>query len=158
MAIFTGDELFRIALELERRGEQFYTALGAQTDNQQVAMLCQDLADQERQHAQTFEHLRTTTTRRTESRPLSWDELAFAQMLVEERILPDAKQAQQIVQEHGLPAALQMAIQFEKDSILFFNELLGMVDEADRRAVAHIVEQEKLHAQRLQRLKREMLG
>ena len=156
MAIFTGDEIFRIAIELEKKGEEFYEALAETAGDQKVAELCKDLAAQEQQHARLFDDLRVKTTSRAASRPLSWDELHFAQMLVEERALPDPDEAREVVAKQGLAAALDMAIQFEKDSVLFFQELLPVVDEQDRQAVSAIVEQEKQHAQRLAKVKREL--
>jgi len=154
MAIFTGDEIFRISIELEKKGEQFYEALAEKAGDQRVSELCKDLAAQEQQHARLFEDLRVKTTSRAASRPLSWDELHFAQMLVEERVLPDPVEAREVVDEEGLVAALNMAIQFEKDSVLFFQELLPVVDEQDRQAVSAIVEQEKQHAEKLAKVKR----
>jgi len=154
MAIFTGDEIFRISIELEKKGEEFYEVLAEKAGNQNVAELCKDLAAQERQHAKLFEDLRVKTTTRAASRPLSWDELHFAQMLVEERVLPDPDEARDVVEKEGVAAALTMAIQFEKDSVLFFQELLPAVDEQDRQAVSAIVEQEKQHAEKLAKVKR----
>jgi rubrerythrin len=154
MAIFTGDEIFRISIELEKKGEQFYEVLAEKAGNQKVADLCKDLAAQEQQHARLFEDLRVKTTRRAASRPLSWDELHFAQMLVEERVLPDPDEARDVVEKEGVAAALTMAIQFEKDSVLFYQELLPAVDEQDRQAVSAIVEQEKQHAEQLTKVKR----
>ena len=156
MAIFTGDEIFRISIELEKKGEEFYEALAEKAGDQKVAELCKDLAAQEQQHARLFEELRVKTTSRAASRPLSWDELHFAQMLVEERVMPDPDEAREVVEKEGLAAALTMAIQFEKDSVLFFQELLPAVDEQDRQAVSAIVEQEKQHAERLAKVKREL--
>ena len=156
MAIFTGDEIFRISIELEKKGEEFYEALAEKAGNQKVATLCKDLAAQEQQHARLFEELRVKTTSRAASRPLSWDELHFAQMLVEERVMPDPDEAREVVDKEGLAAALTMAIQFEKDSVLFFQELLPAVDEQDRQAVSAIVEQEKQHAEKLAKVKREL--
>lgn len=156
MAIFTGDEIFRISIELEKKGEEFYEALAEKAGDQKVAELCRDLAAQEQQHARLFEDLRVKTTSRAASRPLSWDELHFAQMLVEERVLPDPDEAREVVDKEGVAAALTMAIQFEKDSVLFFQELLPAVDEQDRQAVSAIVEQEKQHAEKLAKVKREL--
>ena len=154
MAIFTGDEIFRISIELEKKGEEFYEALAEKAGDRKVAELCKDLAAQEQAHARLFEDLRVKTTSRAASRPLSWDELHFAQMLVEERVLPDPHEARQVVDKEGLVAALTMAIQFEKDSVLFFQELLPVVDEQDRQAVSAIIEQEKQHAEKLAQIKR----
>jgi len=158
MAIFTADEVFQIAAELERKGEDFYEALAAAVKDKKIGELCGELATQEREHAKTFDGLRRALTQRKQTRPLSWDELSFAQMLVEERVLPDPDQARELVAQQGVLATLNIAIQFEKDSILFYQEIVPVVDEPDRQAVDRIVQQEKLHAQRLQQIKRQMTG
>jgi rubrerythrin len=158
MAVFTGDEIFQVSIELEHQGQAFYKLLADSTSNQEVARLCSDLADQERQHAATFEKLRAATTKRDESRPMSWDELAFAQTLIEDRVLPDPDDATETVQQQSAEGSLDMAIRFEKDSVLFYQEIVPVVAEADRRAVELIVEEEKLHVLKLLHLKRQLAG
>jgi len=156
MAVFTGDEIFRIAIELEQLGEQFYEALGDVAPQDSIKALCRDLAEQEQLHAKTFEQLRVQTTQRTASRPLSWDELSFAHTLVEERVMPDPDVAREVAASKGVAEVLDMAIGFEKDSILFFQEIYASVDEADRAAIVKIIDEEKAHAQRLIKIKRDV--
>ena len=46
-------------------------------------------------------------------------------------------------------ALLETAIRLEKDSVLFYNELLGEVDENDAPAVQEIIDEEKRHVRTL---------
>ena len=54
------------------------------------------------------------------SRPLTWDELNFAQILIEERVLSDPEAARDAAASGDVTALLETAIRLEKDSVLFY--------------------------------------
>jgi len=58
------------------------------------------------------------------ARSLTWDELHFAQMLIEERVLSDPEAARDAAGSGDVLGVLETAIRLEKDSVLFYNELL----------------------------------
>ena len=45
--------------------------------------------------------------------------------------------------------ALRMAIQFEKETMFFFHDLLDTVPEADKETVEKVIAEEKRHVRRL---------
>ena len=93
---------------------------------------------------------------RSASRPLTWDELHFAQILIEERVLSDPEAAREAAATGNVREILDTAIRLEKDSVLFYNELLDEVDAKDAPAVQEIIEEEKRHMRSLVEAKREL--
>ena len=86
---------------------------------------------------------------RPASRPLTWDELHFAQLLIEERVLSDVEAAQDAAVSGNAVGVLETAIRLEKDSVLLYTELLDEVEEEDVPAVREIIDEEKRHVRSL---------
>lgn len=145
MAVFSGDEVYQMAAQMEAAGQQFYEIVAAECPNTVVAELCRHLGAQEAAHYQTFQDMRQALVDRPPSRPLTWDEIGFAQMLVEERVVPDEAEARRMAAESTLDDVLSTAIEMEKDSILFYAEMLEAVDEGDEHAIRQIIHEEKHH-------------
>ena len=145
MGIYSGAEIFQIAMELEDAGRVFYETLAEKSDDRNVADLCRNLAVQETNHYGAFKKMSDALVQRPVSRPLSWDELQFAQILVEERVLSDPDAARDAASSGDVAGLLETAIRLEKDSVLLYNELLNEVDEKDAPAVQEIIDEEKRH-------------
>ena len=149
MAAFAGDEIFQMAMEMEETGEVFYEALAAATGDQAVADLCRLLAAQEREHYIVFKRLREKLVTRPATRPLTWEEMDFAQTLLNERVVPSPAEAREVAQSGSLTETIDLAIRMEHDAVSFYSDMLRCVDEADAEAVSKILEEEKRHAREL---------
>ena len=156
MGTYSGAEVFQIAMELEDSGRVFYETLAEASADQDLADLCRDLAAQETNHYRKFKEMGAELVERPASRPLTWDELHFANMLIEERVLSDPEAARDAASSGNVLEVLEAAIQFEKDSVLLYWELLDEVDEKDAPAVEEIIEEEKRHVRALIEAKRRL--
>lgn len=156
MGIYSGAEIFQIAMELEQSGREFYETLAEKSEDHDLADICRDLAVQEADHFKKFKKMGEELVERPASRPLTWDELHFAQMLIEERVLSTPEAARDAAASGDVVALLETAIQLEKDSVLFYNELLPEVDEKDAPAVQEIIEEEKRHVRLLVEAKKRL--
>jgi rubrerythrin len=149
MGIYSGAEVFQIAMELEDSGRVFYETLAEELEDSKLADLCRDLAKQETDHYSKFKRMGEELVQRPASRPLTWDELNFAQILIEEHVLSDTEAARDAAAGGDPAQVLNTAIQIEKDSVLFYSELLNEVDEKDAPAVREIIDEEKRHVRAL---------
>ena len=135
IGIYSGAEIFQIAMELEESGREFYETLAEKSEDHDLADLCRDFAVQEADHFGKFKKMGEELVERPASRPLTWDELHVAQMLIEERVLSTPEAARDAAASGDVVALLETAVQLEKDSVLFYNELLPEVDEKNVSAV-----------------------
>ena len=149
MGIYSGAEIFQIAMELEEAGRVFYETLAEKSEDHDLADLCRNLAVQETNHYRKFKKMSEELVERPASRPLTWDELHFAQILIEEHVLSDPEAARDAAGSGDVAGMLETAIRLEKDSVLFYNELLAEVDEKDAPAVQEIIDEEKRHVRSL---------
>ncbi len=149
MGIYSGAGVFQIAMELEDAGRVFYETLAEELEDGKIADLRRNLAEQETSHYSQFKTMGEELVQRPDSRPLTWDELNFAQILIEEHVFSDTESARDVAMGGDLAQVLDTAIQVEKDSVLFYSELPNEVDEKDAPAVQEIINEEKRHVRAL---------
>ena len=156
MAVYSGAEIFQIAMEMEECGRVFYESLAQAAEDPDVAQLCRNLASDESKHFEIFKKLNADLVQRPVSRTLTWDELSFAQILIEERVMSEPERAEEAASSGDVAELLDTALQLEKDSVLFYRELLDEVDENDVPAVQEIIDEEKRHVRALVVAKRDL--
>jgi rubrerythrin len=150
MALLTGDEIIEIAMRLEERGEMFYSAAAEKAPTADVKALFKDLAVQERYHRRAFQQMGRGVVELALS-PEQWDQFqAYTGALLRQSFFDKAEGAlSQAVEAIDEQDALQAALGFEKETLLFFHELRNVVRGPAQQAVDRIVEEERRHIQRL---------
>ncbi len=150
MAILTGDEIIEIATRLEESGEAFYNSAADKATDAGVKALFEELAIQEQYHRQAFQQMGRRVVELALS-PEQWDEFqAYTGALLQNHFFTSPENALSIAAaaEDGR-AALQAALGFEKETLLFFHELRNAVRGPGQQTVDRIIQEEKQHVQRL---------
>jgi rubrerythrin len=142
--------VFEIAVRLEENGESFYEAAAEGATTADVKALFQDLAVQEQYHRRAFEGMASGKLDLTFT-PEQWEQFqAYADALLRNEFFESPGGAlDRAGQAQGEREALQAAIGFEKETLLFYHEIKEMVRDADRQAIERIVQEEKQHILRL---------
>jgi rubrerythrin len=150
MALLTGDEIIEIAMRLEESGEVFYNEAVAKVTDAEVKGLFEELAIQEQYHRQAFQRMGRDVVEMALS-PEQWDEFqAYTGALLQNHFFANPENALNIAAEaEDERAALQAALGFEKETLLFFHELRNAVRGPGRQTVDRIIQEEKQHVQRL---------
>ncbi len=150
MALLTGDEIIEIATRLEESGEAFYGAAAEKATSASVKALFEDLAVQEQYHRRAFQQMGHDAVELALS-PEQWDEFqAYTNALLQQSFFAKPEKALNraaIAQDER--CALQAALDFEKEAILFFQELQAVVRSPGRQTVERIIQEEKQHIQQL---------
>jgi rubrerythrin len=150
MALLTGDEIIEIAVRLEEWGESFYEAAAGKATTAGIKALFEDLAIQEQSHRRAFEHMGRDLVQLVLSDE-QWEQFqAYSDALLRQSFFAKPENAlNQAAQAEDERTALQAALAFEKEAMLFFYELRDLVKGGGRDTVTRIVEEEKQHIQRL---------
>ncbi len=150
MALLTGDEIIEIAMRIEESGEVFYNAAAEKAVDAIVKGLFEELAIQERYHRQAFQQMGRDVVELALS-PEQWDEFqAYTGALLQNRFFANPETALNIAAEvKDERAALQAALGFEKETLLFFHELRAAVRGPGLQTVDRIIQEEKQHIQRI---------
>lgn len=135
------------AMEVERRGYAFYCRMRDQADNPQDRDFFAFMAKEEELHEKIFANM----LKRIRGIALpagsdSEEHLAYVKGLLDHHSLFVPEQA-----GRALDSPLGQALQFEKDSLLFFVELEVMVPESEKEHVRACANEERKHILMLMR-------
>jgi len=142
-------DLIDVAVKIEASGYEFYSKLSKKVEGK-MAELFNDFAEQERDHGKTFRSLLEKYKSTSPVELSSWaDEevkgylTSFAQTSIFPKIkssdIPD-----------NVEEAVKMAIEVEKDSIIFYNEIEALVP--DKEVINEIIKEERKHLADLSKL------
>jgi rubrerythrin len=149
--MFRADEVFDLAIRLEKNGENCYRHLLSLTTDSEARPVLHWLAEQETQHAVFFSRLRQ---RYPDQCPTELGEapagLNLADFLADRALSLDEVDILTLTDRQRI---LQVALEFERDTILFFDMLRAFID--DDHALTQldaIIEEERRHIELLEDL------
>jgi rubrerythrin len=150
MALLATDEIIEIAVRLEENGEAFYIGAAATATTPGVKALFQDLAVQEQHHGRVFRQMGEGAVELILS-PEQWDEFqAYADALLQNSFFARPQGAlTQAAKAQDERQAVESALGFEKEALLFFHGLRDAVRGPSQQIVDRIVQEEKRHIMRL---------
>jgi rubrerythrin len=156
MAVFfSGSELLEIAMGIERNGMAFYQALADKTGNRDVKDIYTYLAGEEKKHLNTFQGMLDSLGQVKPAETYTEEYMFYLKSLVDSVVFSNVTEAQQkAAKVFSEIEAVDIGIQAEKDSILFYTELQNLVRERDRKVVLKVSDEEKNHLRQLSELKK----
>lgn len=147
---FNEVEAAKIAQNMEKNGLAFYQKAAAKTKNVAVRDLFLKLADDEKTHLARFEELEDTlqAERRDQAGYADDDEIAaYIDRLLQTQVFGNAGDVARLADQAADDIeALGVGMKAERDSIVFYQEMLDFVDsKAARAAFAGILKEERQH-------------
>ena len=154
---FSGFEIGEMAIQIERNGKAFYEVLEKKSNDQDMKVFFRYLADQEDVHMEKFKELRDTISKEGYVAPYDWDEARdYLAALVSKEIFSSENVGAKIAEDApNEKAAFDAAIGLEKDSLLFYHEMMRFVNKADHPLIEAIAEEERKHIVTLTEKKKE---
>jgi len=143
MAIrFNADEVFEIGVEIEKNGKAFYEAAAASAQNEDARQLLEELAAWEAGHIALFRELKDkladATKEETAFDPDSQSHL-YLKAAADSHVFNSSSDPVKIAQDcAGIADVLNRALAFEKDSVVVYTSMKGLVpgklgkDDIDR--------------------------
>ncbi len=148
---FNALEVMEMAKDIEKRGKRFYLKHAEATENRDLRELFKRLASDEQDHYEKFVALTEELKNGSEDEDYLYEEdvSAYFKYLVEFSIFPDDDSEESIEALNDVKKALKLAIQAEKDSILFYKEMCENNEGKTLDVVEKLIEQEKEHLRSL---------
>ncbi|HPP66681.1 MAG TPA: ferritin family protein [bacterium] len=147
------DELFKVAMNIENQGIDFYQTAFQNSTQPETKEIFNFLAKEEKRHYEIFKKM-DMEIEKIRFRPENFDEeiSLYLRSLIDsgifENILPRTRW--ETINEKD---ALNIGIQVEKTSILFYSQILAITQEQSAKpALEKIVSEERSHLVRLSRL------
>ena len=146
---FHVDEVFEMAVQIERHGARFYHRAAQGVDNPQVSQLLLDLAAMEEQHEKVFADMRTELSEGTwaAAPPVDEQETSYLRAWADAHVFDVKKDpVERLSGKEAAEDILRMAIGLEKDSIVFYLGIKEVVPEgAGQDRIDAIIREEMNH-------------
>ncbi len=151
---FSGSELLETALSIERNGIALYRALANETQNKDSKAIYDYLVGEEEKHVNTFQSMLNTIGQYQPPKDYNLKYMLYLQNIVAPSVFSNISEARQRAKKLSTEIqAIDMGIQSEKDSILFYTEMQNYVMQSDQQIVLNIIDEEKDHLVQLSQLK-----
>jgi rubrerythrin len=151
---FNAAEVFQMAINIEENGKRFYDKALEIVDDQAVKELFADLGLQEVDHKKRFETLKSLLPPEARKSTV-WDPDnetdLYIKMMADQHVFRAADSVEKaLASVKNARDALKLAIDFEKDSVLFFLSLMDVTDSPkDRELIQLLVKEEQTHLRKL---------
>lgn len=154
---FSPLELYNIAIAVERRGAAFYDTLARTCGSENMKQAFLALAAMEHKHIQTFQKLLEEAPSNAGEGYDSEEYAPYFQALVESAVFNDDLAASDLVSKADTDRqAVEVGIEAEKDSILFYEQLREIVAGNASEDIAMVISEEKAHLRKLAELKAQL--
>lgn len=144
---FHGLEVIRIAQRNEELGKEFYEAFAKAARNPKVKEFFEIMAEQEEQHIKDFAELESLVAEEISPGPYDESEaLDYIRALAESKLAgPMRELAKRAEQVEDLREAIDLAIEFEKQTVLFLREFLDFTKGKSQHVVRKVLSEERKH-------------
>ncbi len=152
------DELIELAIQIEKNGKEYFAAMAERSDNPRVKQIFNFLVREEQSHLEIFVKLRERLAEKNQNNFQIADEYntpemsVYVQAMSDGRVFPHLKSYAELATEiKDDEQAIYHAIGFEKDTILFFGDILGIfgADDENKPLIKELIRQEKIHIAKL---------
>lgn len=151
---FNAAEVFKVGVKIEENGKAFYEKALRVVDNPEIKKLFEELAREEVGHKRKFEELLAQLPPRAAEATV-WDPQnetdLYIKMMADQHVFVGGESIETLVSRlRDVKDALKLAINFEKDSVIFFLTVQDATDETKgREFIGQLVKEEQEHLRRL---------
>ena len=148
---FNALEVMEMAKDIEKRGKKFYLKHAEATENRDLREFFKRLAQDEQDHYEKFAALTQELREGNDDADYLYEEhvSAYFNYLVEYSVFPKDDSEESLEALNDVEKALKLAIQAEKDSILFYREMCEYNEGETIEVVEKLIDQEKEHLRSL---------
>jgi len=152
--IFSASEVIELGIQIEKNGRDFYNTLTAQSKNPKAQEVFKFLAGEEEKHIKVFQGILGKAQKYQPAGLGADDYFAYMKSLASEHIFTQKDKGEEVARTLKTEKeAIQKAIGFEEDSIVFYEGLKKTVPEYDQGVVDELIRQEQKHLKKLIDLK-----
>jgi len=146
--MFSAREILDFAIKIERNAEDLYREAANKMENPEIGSLLLFLADEERRHAEWFQQRKETIKLEGDAAEMERLYGTLLRDMIGDQAFSLAET--DLSRMDQVKALLELAVEFEHDTILFYETLHSLIDDEDTSArVREIITDENEHVQLL---------
>ena len=154
-SLFKVSEVVELAVLIETNGEEFYNSLKESARDQQTREVFAYLAEEERKHRDIFERMEKSLEKYQPVESYSGEYAAYIKALADDNVFTRKDVGGDLAgKATSSQEAVDMALKFEKDSVLFFEGMRRFVPEREQKTIDQLIDEEKKHILRLKELEK----
>ncbi|MBU1083688.1 MAG: ferritin family protein [Candidatus Omnitrophota bacterium] len=147
---FSGCEIVEMAVQIEKNGKDFYTVLSDITNSPDVGGIFDYLAGAEEKHMEIFRGIFDGACGYEPAEAYPGEYFAYIKALAGQYVFTVKDKGKELGKSvKSLEEGIELAIGFEKDSILFYEEVKKNVPKGSEGMVEGIITEEKAHLRQL---------
>ncbi len=152
--IFNAYEIFKISIQIEKNGKNFYSAAAEETRDEQFKKLFTELADWESKHVTLFEKFRDNLPSEVKFEDVfDPDNLIhlYLESVADSTVFIKESDMKKTVSEcESIIEILEKALEFEKDSVVFYSSMRSIVpDDLGKAEIDKLIQEELFHVGQL---------
>ena len=151
--LFNVAEVVDMGIEKEKRRRDFYGLVAEKFQEKDIRGIFSKLRDWEEEHIKKFTEIRSNLLVEETKERYPGELIGYIKALVDDKLYKELTPEDFSVEISAPISAIEIGMEFEKDAVLFFNELLQYVGEGKRDAIKTLIEEEKQHLLYLFQLK-----
>ncbi len=139
-----------MAIEIEKAGKIFYEAMKQKVNDPELKELFAFLAGEEEQHVADFEKLGEKLVRDVVPNESYVGEYGdYIKAVIDSHIFNQKNIDELVKNIVDVREALIIALRFEKDSIMIFQEFYNGADESGKEVIGRLIDEERKHIKKL---------
>lgn len=148
--IFSGSEIVEIGIQIEKNGKDFYNTAAARSKHASSKELFEFLAGEEERHITTFKKILDGLQKYEPPEAYPDEYFAYMNTLASEYVFTQKDKGSEIAKSLKTDKeVVDKGIDFEKDSIIFYEGIKKAVPEYDIKIIDELISQEQVHLQKL---------
>ena len=150
-SFFSASDIVGTAIEIERRGRNVYSKAAAAATNPDVKSFLQFFAGEEARHQAIFEAMAGRIAKTKVPAGATEEEyMEYVQALLDSHALfCGGAPEKDLADAADAIAAIELASRFEKDTILYFREMMDLMPVAESGIVKQVLDEERGHLRQL---------
>jgi len=158
MIFYSLNEVLAMAIKIEENGYKIYSQLAEENKNQRLKELFDFLAVEELRHKEVFQNINNKLKTSPYQLPYSWEEVQpYLSAITDSHFFSGEDKVFNLMKEAKTDEEIiNLALEFEKETLLFYYEILNLVAEEDKQTVLQLINEEKNHIKKLKTIKEEL--
>ena len=150
-------EVVELGIQVEKNGRDFYNSLVDSSKDQKAKEIFRFLADAEADHIAAFKKILSSVSSYEPKEAYPDEYFTYMHAIASGHVFTKENAGKDIARTIKTEAAaIDMALKFEKDSILLFDQMKRLLPDKDKAVVAELINQEQGHIIRLYELKEKL--
>ena len=155
---FSPEDVVRLAVDIEKKGQAFYEELIESFDNPEIREIFQMMLNEEENHEYLFNDFLEKYTKDTVRKSFEEEGRGKIEALAASHLFVRNEKIEEKINQITSPIeAIELAIEFEKDSVVFFTGIKEYVFEDEYGVIEKLAKEEMLHDVRLLDMKKKYL-